>query len=155
MLLAQGGDFPSQRPDETQALCRRAGDKVVVQTIRHSVFRRVLPVHRLRIPFSLCNISPKVVRPASALPCSREKLGYLSEKNTMNLALTKAYAATTYSTRSQCLAKSGVDIVMLTPPLQTLLSKEISPMSLVEMFGDEQLNERLAWHTQAPGLFVQ
>ena len=51
MLFAQGRDFSGQRPDETNAVCQRAGNKVVVPTVRHSVYGCVLPVHALKIPF--------------------------------------------------------------------------------------------------------
>ena len=51
MLFAQGRDLLGQRPDETEAVCRRAGNEVIVPTVRHSIYDYVLPVHALKIPF--------------------------------------------------------------------------------------------------------
>jgi len=51
VLSAQGRDFSGQRPDETKAFCRRAGNEVVVPTVRHLVYGCVLPVHALKVPF--------------------------------------------------------------------------------------------------------
>ena len=62
MLFAQGRDFSGQKPDEFNAVCRRAGNKVVVPTVRHSVYGCVLPVHDLNVPFLPCN-SNRIVTP--------------------------------------------------------------------------------------------
>jgi len=51
VLFAQGRDLSGQRPDETNAVCRRAGNEAVVPTVRHSVYGCVLPVHALKVPF--------------------------------------------------------------------------------------------------------
>ena len=51
MLFTQGRDLSGQRPDETNAVCRRAGNEVVVPTVRHSVYGGVLPVHALKVAF--------------------------------------------------------------------------------------------------------
>ena len=51
MLFAQGRDLLGQRPDETKAVCRRAGNEVVVPTVRHLVYGCVLPVHVLKVAF--------------------------------------------------------------------------------------------------------
>src|SRR4030042_1146989 len=51
VLFAQGRDLSGQRPDETNAVCRRAGNEVVVPTVRHSVYGCMLPVHALKVPF--------------------------------------------------------------------------------------------------------
>jgi len=37
VLFAQGRDLSGQRPDETNAVCRCAGNEAVVPTVRHSV----------------------------------------------------------------------------------------------------------------------
>ncbi len=66
MLFAQGRDLSGQRPDETKAVCGRAGNEVVVSVVRHSVFGRVLPVHALKRPFLASDINltlaPKELR---------------------------------------------------------------------------------------------
>ena len=51
MFFAQGRDLAGQRPDETNAVCRRARNEIVVPTVRHSVCGCVLPVHALKVPF--------------------------------------------------------------------------------------------------------
>ena len=51
MFLAQGCDFSGQKPDEPNAVDRRAGNEVVVPTFRHSVYGCVFPVHAIKVPF--------------------------------------------------------------------------------------------------------
>ena len=65
MLFAQGGDFPSQRPDEPDPICRRAGNEVVVPVVRHAEVGGVIPVHTFNLPFVPNNINrlPPLSRP--------------------------------------------------------------------------------------------
>jgi len=51
VLFAQGRDLSGQRPDETNAVCWRAGNEIVIPNLRHSVDGSVLPIHALKVPF--------------------------------------------------------------------------------------------------------
>lgn len=70
MFFAQGRDFSGQNPDEFNAVLRRAGNKVVVPVVRHSIYGCVLPVHDFNIPF-LPRKSNQVVTPNAELSCSQ------------------------------------------------------------------------------------
>jgi len=72
VLFAQGRDLPGQRPDETKALCRRAGNEVVFPTVRHSGYGCVLPVHALKVSFLPSEINLIVVE--------RQTSGVLAEE---------------------------------------------------------------------------
>ncbi len=51
MLFAQGRDLSGQWPDETNAVCRSAGNEVVVPAVGHSVYGYVLPIHAFKVAF--------------------------------------------------------------------------------------------------------
>jgi hypothetical protein len=57
VLFAQRRDLSGQRPDETDAVRRRAGNEVVVLTVRHSEYGCMLPIHALKVPFLPSNIN--------------------------------------------------------------------------------------------------
>jgi len=61
VLLAQGRDLSGQRPDETTAVCRRAGNEVVVPTVQHSIYGCLLPVHAFKIALLTNHINLTVV----------------------------------------------------------------------------------------------
>jgi hypothetical protein len=51
-----------QGPNEANAFCYRAGNEVVVPTLRHSVYRCVFSVHVLKVPFLLSGIN-RIIAP--------------------------------------------------------------------------------------------
>ena len=69
MFFAQGGDFPGQKPYELNALCRCAGNKVVVPMVRHLVYGCVISVHTLKVPFSPHYIN-QIVAPMLRISCT-------------------------------------------------------------------------------------
>jgi len=79
VLFAQGRDLLGQRPDETKTVCRRAGNEVVVPTVRHLVYGCVLPVHVLKVSFLPSDINlmvpPKApLNPPGLFPVGLERL---------------------------------------------------------------------------------
>jgi hypothetical protein len=64
VLFAQGCDFSGQKPDEPNPVCWRAGNEVVVPTVRHLVYGCVIPVHAFNSPFILNDINRMVAQNA-------------------------------------------------------------------------------------------
>jgi hypothetical protein len=66
VFFTQRYDLTGQRPYETNAVRRRAGNEVVVPTIRCSIYDCVFPIHAFKIPFLLSVIN-LIVAPNGAV----------------------------------------------------------------------------------------
>jgi len=51
VFFAQGRNFPCQKPDELNAVCRCAGNEVVVPNVRNLVYGCVISVHTHKVSF--------------------------------------------------------------------------------------------------------